>query len=113
MKVLKIIMPNFFIMYIVKKLSQKHQYIIFLKKLKQYAIEMKNDFEISVIDSYFPKQLSTEELTTIINVFIKQENITNASGMGKVMAHLKDKYANLYNGKEASDLIKTILNGNN
>jgi uncharacterized protein YqeY len=62
--------------------------------------------EISVLDGFLPKQLSKEELETII---VKLKESTPDLSLNVVMKHLKDSYAGQYDGKSASEIAKRVV----
>lgn len=65
--------------------------------------------EAYVYNSYLPQQLSEDELSKEISMFI----VANDSGasMKAIMAHLKANFAGLYDGKTASTLANKLLAG--
>lgn len=58
--------------------------------------------EINTLESYLPKQLSEDDLEKIVR---ELQNPT----MGSVMSHLKTHFANQYDGKMASTVIKRVI----
>ncbi len=77
-----------------------------LKKMQQNAIDLKNDVEYKIISEYLPTMLTEEELEYEI-----EHAIANGLGdIGSIMAHLKKFHGNLYDGKRASEIIRTKLN---
>jgi uncharacterized protein YqeY len=80
-----------------------------LKKMLENAKEQNNAAEIAIINEYLPKELSKEELSAAIEAIINVNNYTTMKDMGKVMTALKDQYAGQYDGKLASELIKSLL----
>jgi len=79
-----------------------------LKKMLENSKELNNQVEIDILETYLPKELSKEELTTLIQKVITDNNIISIKEMGKVMAGLKTS-GSLYDGKVASEIIKTLL----
>lgn len=65
--------------------------------------------ERTVLEAYLPHQYTDDELATIIQAYIEEEDLTDARSMGKVMKFLKENHKGLYDGKVASDLTKTML----
>lgn len=57
-------------------------------------------------EQFVPKQLSQSELIEVVKQFVSNNP---GSKMGQIMAHLKANYAGLYDGKMASDVIKTLI----
>ncbi len=66
--------------------------------------------ERDVLNLFLPKQLSADELSEIIGGFVAANGIAGPKGTGLVMKMLKEQYDGLYDGKMASDIVKTVLN---
>ncbi len=56
------------------------------------------------LNNYLPKQLTREELETIVNQ-LNESNMT----LGQVMKYLKEHYSGQYDGKLASEVVKSII----
>lgn len=67
------------------------------------------NFEISVIDTFLPRQMSESELVTEITKYVKTLEDNSIKQMGKVMTHLKTQFPGKYDGALASKLVKQIL----
>ena len=52
----------------------------------------KEKAEIKIINEYLPKQKSDEETETIVNEFIKKNNLESLKDMGKLMSLIKQDY---------------------
>ena len=65
--------------------------------------------EIDIIQSFLPKQLSADEVKTIIQTLVAETGATSIKDMGKVMGALKAKYAGQIDMGQASGLIKSVL----
>lgn len=63
--------------------------------------------ENAILTNYLPKQLTNLELEHIISDYIK----SGLNSVGNIMSKLKLEYANQYNNKEASLIIKGKING--
>ena len=61
-------------------------------------------YELDLYEKYLPTMLTKDELIKIVS-----EINPVPSNLGEVMKYLKEKYAGLYDGKEASDIAKNIL----
>lgn len=61
--------------------------------------------EKALYEQFLPKQLSNDELLSVIKVIISE----GATNVGMVMKQLKAKYAGLYDGSAASALLKTFF----
>lgn len=62
--------------------------------------------EISIYESYLPKQLSDDELSTVIDEILNGKDKPN---IGIVMKELKAEYDGQFDGKVASSLIRGKL----
>jgi uncharacterized protein YqeY len=81
-----------------------------LKKMVENSKICGVDFEISQLEKYLPKQITEEELETIITDYVTKENIESKKDMGKIMSYLKTNYNGQYDGKSASIIISKKLN---
>lgn len=66
----------------------------------------KHDFELSVLETYLPTQLTYDELHSIISSFIEEASPSN---MGIVMSFLKSNYTGQYDGAVASKIVKELV----
>lgn len=69
----------------------------------------KEQEELTVIESYLPKQLTAEELETELKAIITQVGATSPADMGKVMGVATKQLAGVTNGKAISDTVKRLL----
>lgn len=67
--------------------------------------------EKNMLESYLPKQLSTDEILSIVKQYLDQNNIESPSKrlMGELMTFLKSNYDGQYDGKQASNVISQLL----
>lgn len=65
--------------------------------------------QVAVIESYLPKQLTSEELATEIKAIIAEMGATDAKDMGKVMGAATKKLAGKAEGRAISNLVKELL----
>ena len=66
--------------------------------------------EITVINSFLPKQLSDEETKKICAEVISKLGASSVKDIGKVMGELKKKHADEIDFAKAGQLIKELLN---
>ena len=66
-------------------------------------------FEVSVLQTYMPKQLSDDELNQIITQVIADSGATGAKDMGKVVVLVKPLVAGVADMGKVSGLIKARL----
>lgn len=65
--------------------------------------------EIEIIGEYLPKQLTKEEITSIVKEIIEDQNATSIKDMGKVMQAAKAKIGVSADGKVISECVKELL----
>jgi len=79
------------------------------KKNERLELAKKEEYEISIIRNFMPTQLSDEEVKTIIDKIIQDNNASSIKDMGVVMAELKKKYSGQLDFGAAGKLIKELL----
>ena len=65
--------------------------------------------EITVIQSFMPKQMSDDEAKAAVAEIIKAVGATSVKDMGKVMAELKAKFAGQMDMGKAGGIVKGLL----
>ena len=88
--------------------KRKDAAIDFEKSGRQKKIE-KNKQEIEILTTYLPKQLSKEEIETIVKDIIAKVNATSIKDMGKVMKAAKEKIGAGSDGKTINEVVKSLL----
>ena len=71
----------------------------------------KETFELDLLSSYLPKQLSDDEIASEITAVLAQTGAQGPSSMGKVMGLLKGKLAGRADMAKVSALVKAKLVG--
>lgn len=71
-----------------------------------YQIEME---ELTVIESFLPKQLSQEEIEQAVRQIIADTGASSMKDMGKVMAAANQQLAGKADGKTVSAVVKALL----
>ena len=69
----------------------------------------KEQAEIKIIEVFLPKQLTDDEVKSVIEKIIASVGATSIKDMGKVMASLKADYAGQLDFGKASSVIKSLL----
>ena len=65
--------------------------------------------ELAVILRYMPEQMTEEELSSIINQTISEENATGPSDLGRVMKQIMSKVRGRADGKRVNQLVSSQL----
>ena len=68
--------------------------------------------QASVIESFLPKQMSTEELETAVKGIMARAGASTMADMGKVMGIATKQLAGKAEGKAISEMVKKLLGGN-
>ena len=66
-----------------------------------------NVAERAILARYLPTQLEDGELSNLVRSWLAE----GLNSMGPIMARLKERHAGQYDGKRASELVRTILAG--
>jgi len=80
-----------------------------IKKMIENAKIVGNTFEVTYLEKYLPQQLSVDDLNKLVSQLIEDKKYSSLKDMGKVMNDLKAEYAGQYDGKLASEIIKSKL----
>lgn len=65
--------------------------------------------ELDLLAAYMPKQMSRTELEETVKAIMNDLGVSGAKSMGAVMAALKAQYGGRYDGKQASEVVKSLL----
>ena len=84
-----------------------------IKTIKKMVSNMKetsaDQFEIDILEEYLPQQMTRDELSEEVASYICREKIDSIREMGRVMGYFKKNHAGLYDGKELSTIVKSLL----
>jgi uncharacterized protein YqeY len=94
-----------------KMIKQRKDSIAQFEKAARQDLADKERFEIGVIESYLPQQLSPEEIDAIVAEAIAATGAKSAADMGKVMGVVKPKLAGKADMGKVSGLVKAKLAG--
>ena len=64
-----------------------------------------NAAERAILAQYLPAMLDDARLTALVEAWIAE----GVSGMGPLMARLKERHQGQYDGKRASEIVRTLL----
>lgn len=90
--------------------KRKDAAVDFEKSGREDLIKQNNE-EIEILSTYLPKQLSTQEIETIVKEIIQNSGATSMKDMGIVMKTAKERIGAAADGKTISDAVKKCLIG--
>ena len=89
--------------------KQRQESIEQYEKAKRSDLADKEQFELTVIESFLPPQLEESELLTLIENTIKETGAVQMKDIGKVMAKLKTPLEGRADMKRVSEIIRNRL----
>jgi uncharacterized protein YqeY len=92
-----------------KLIKQRKDSLEIYEKQNREDLATKERDEIAVIEIFLPKQLSVEELKTIIEKIITETGASSPADMGKVMGVATKQLAGQADGKAISAVVKELL----
>jgi len=92
-----------------KMIKSRQESLDIYEKNNRPELADKERFEISVISSYLPSQMSEAEVADAIRAVVAELGATSIKDMGKVVAALKTKYAGRMDFGKASAVVKAAL----
>ncbi|MBK5272034.1 MAG: GatB/YqeY domain-containing protein, partial [Bacteroidia bacterium] len=94
-----------------KLVKQRKDSLDIYQKQNRADLAQKEKEEIEIIEKFLPKQLSAEEIKTILKQIIAEVGASSSSDMGKVMGAATKQLAGKADGKTISTLVKELLLG--
>jgi uncharacterized protein YqeY len=92
-----------------KLVKQRKDSLEIFQQQNRTDLAQKEQEEIEVIEKFLPKQLSAEELKTIITGIIAETGASSPADMGKVMGVATKQLAGKAEGKAISTMVKELL----
>jgi uncharacterized protein len=95
---------------LLQKLIKQRKDSLEIYQAKQRAdLATKEEEEISIIEKFLPRQMSPDELKTVLKKIIADTGAASAADMGKVMGVASKQLAGKADGKTISALVKELL----
>lgn len=92
-----------------KLVKQRKDSLEIYQQQQRADLAQKEEEEIAVIEKFLPKQMSAEELKTVIKELIAETAASSPADMGKVMGAATKKLAGKADGKTISAVVKELL----
>ncbi len=94
---------------IVQEIKKRKDALADFEKGNRPDLVADTNAEVTVLQGYLPKQLSDEELTSLIHQVIEEVEATSMKDMGKVMAAIKPKVSGRADNRKVSSIVKQCL----
>jgi len=88
--------------------QRKESAEIYLKAGREELAEKEN-YEISILNTYLPKLMSEEEVLLLIKQIIDETNAKDLSYIGKVMPLIMQRGKGRVDGKMANSILRSLL----
>jgi len=92
-----------------KLVKQRKDSLEIFKEQKREDLARKEEEEILVIETFLPRQMTEEEVKSILIEIIGEVGATSPADIGKVMGVATKKMAGKADGKTISSLVKDLL----
>lgn len=81
-----------------------------IKKMRDNAVELKDEFEERELNQYLPTMLEPKEIKELVKHIINMNDFSGMKDMGRVMAEIsKNKECTRIDGKTASQIVRDLL----
>ncbi len=94
---------------LMKAAKQRKESAEIFQKENRDDLAKRELFQLEIISRYLPKQLSNEEIESILKTIINQVGAKGPQDMGKVMGTATKQLAGQADGKVISELTKKLL----
>jgi uncharacterized protein YqeY len=94
-----------------KEIKQRQESAAIYEQAGRPELAAQEKAEAEVIASFLPAQLSDDEMAAAIKAAIAETGAAGMKDMGKVVGHLKGRYAGQMDFAKASGLVKAQLSG--
>lgn len=94
---------------LIKMAKQRRDSIAIYEKEGREDLAVKEREELEIIEEFLPKQLSEEEVTSIVQEIVTQTGASSMADMGKVMGMATGKLKGQADGKLISQIVRTLL----
>jgi uncharacterized protein YqeY len=94
-----------------KMIKQRQESVALYEKGGRADLARAENEEIAIISRYLPQQLSEAEMAAAIDAAVAETGAAGMKDMGKVIGHLRGKYAGQMDMARASALVKAKLGG--
>jgi uncharacterized protein YqeY len=105
----KTLAPEDMVAVLQKEAKRRRESIDEAEKIGRTDIVDQEKYELGVIETFLPKQLSREEIETFARQAIAETGVTSAKEMGKLMGALMPKVKGQADGKLVNEVVRELL----
>ena len=92
-----------------KQIKQRRESIQQFSAAGRKDLSIKEEAELTILESYLPKQLSDAELKTVVEQEVASQGASTKKDFGRMMKHLNEKLAGGADNKRLSELLGQLL----
>jgi hypothetical protein len=105
----KTVTPEDAVAILQKEAKRRRESIDEAEKIGRTDIVDQEKYELGVIETFLPRQLSREEIETLARQAIAETGVTSPKEMGKLMGALMPKVKGLADGKLVNEVVRELL----
>lgn len=92
-----------------KEAKKRRESIDEALKVGRAEIAEQENKELAILEEFLPKQLTRDEITTIVRETIAQTGVSSVKEIGKLMGALMPKVKGLADGKVVNEIVRELL----
>jgi uncharacterized protein len=92
-----------------KMIKQRQESAEIYDQAGRPELAAKEKEEIAIIEAYLPKQMSEDEIGSLVATLVKETGATAMKDMGRIMAAIRERYAGKLDIAKASAAVKKLL----
>ncbi|PLS32514.1 aspartyl-tRNA amidotransferase [Carnobacterium maltaromaticum] len=93
-----------------REMKQRRDSVTEFKKADRQDLVDKTQAEIEIVEKYMPKQLSEDEIKTIVSAAIAKVGASSMKDFGQVMGAVMPETKGKADGNEVNRIVKELLN---
>lgn len=93
-----------------REMKQSRDSVAEFKKANRQDLVDKTQAEIEIVEKYMPKQLSEDEIKTIVSAAIAKVGASSMKDFGQVMGAVMPETKGKADGNEVNRIVKELLN---
>lgn len=94
-----------------KQAKQRRDSIAEYQKAGRADLVAAEQAELGIIETYLPRQMTRDEIETLVRKAAAELGISNMSGMGSLMKHLMAEVQGKADGRLVNEVVREVLSG--